>query len=85
MNYLHFDIGQRSAGTIVRASLRGSESDVFLVDGPNFAEFRRGRTFKYTGGHYHQSPVTLKVPHTGHWTAVIIPNGRVQASVSVLG
>jgi hypothetical protein len=85
MNFLHFDIGQQSAGATVQTSLRGSESDVFLVDRANFARFKRGEPFKYTGGHYHQSPVTLHVPHTGHWTAVVVPSGRVQASVSVLG
>lgn len=85
MNYLHFDVGNQQAGTIVRASLRGSESDVFLVDGPNLSKFKRGESFRYTGGHYTQSPITLQVPHAGHWTAIVIPSGRVEATVDVLG
>lgn len=85
MNYLHFDVGNQQAGTVVQASLRGSESDVFLVDSTNFSKFKRGQSFKYTGGHYNQSPITLQVPHTGRWTAIVIPSGRVEASVDVLG
>jgi hypothetical protein len=85
MNYLHFDVGNQQAGTVVRASLRGSESDVFLVDSLNFSKFKRGQSFQYTGGHYNRSPITLQVPHYGHWTAVVIPSGRVEASVDVLG
>lgn len=84
MNFLHFNLGQQSAGVIVQTSLRGSESDVFLVDGTNFSRFKRGQSFKYTGGHFNQSPVTLRVPHAGSWTAVVIPSGRVEASVKVL-
>ncbi|WP_167736442.1 DUF1883 domain-containing protein [Nocardioides sp. 1609] len=85
MNYLHFDVGNQQAGTVVQASLRGSESDVFLVDRTNFSKFKRGQSFKYTGGHYNRSPITLQVPQTGHWTAIVIPSGRVEASVDVLG
>lgn len=85
MNYLHFDVGNQQAGTVVQASLRGSESDVFLVDSANFSKFKRGQSFRYTGGHYDQSPITLQVPHTGHWTAIVIPSGRVEAAVEVLG
>lgn len=85
MNYLHFDVGNQQAGTVVQASLRGSESDVFLVDSMNFSKFKRGQSFEYTGGHYNRSPITLQVPHSGYWTAVVIPSGRVEASVDVLG
>jgi len=85
VNFLHFNLGQRPAGAIVRTSLRGSESDVFLVDSMNFSRFKRGESFEYTGGHFKQSPVTLQVPHASIWTAVVIPSGRVEASVEVLG
>lgn len=85
MNYLHFNVGQQPAGAVVQTVLRGSESDVFLVDSINFAKFKRGDSFQYTGGHYNQSPVNLQVPHAGHWTAVVVPSGRVQATVTVLG
>ena len=85
MNYLHFNVGQQSAGAIVQTVLRGSESDVFLLDSSNFSKFKRGDSFKYTGGHYKQSPVNLRIPHTGHWTAVVVPSGRVEATVEVLG
>lgn len=85
MNFLHFDLGQQTKGTVVRTTLRGSESDVFLVDSTNFSRFKRGQSFEYVGGHYDQSPVTLQVPRTAVWIAVVIPSGRVEASVEVLG
>lgn len=84
MTFLHFSLGQQPAGAIVKTSLRGSESDVFLVDNTNFSKFKRGDSFNYFGGHYDRSPVTLRVPHTGHWTAVIVPSGRVEAAVEVI-
>jgi hypothetical protein len=42
-----------------------------------------GRTPR--GGHYKQSPVRLSVPHSGDWTAVVVPGagGTVTASVRV--
>jgi hypothetical protein len=84
MRYLHFDVGDQQTGAVVEASIRGSESDVFLVDSSNFQRFKRGDNFEYFGGHYDRSPVRLPVPHSGHWTAVVIPTGgRVQASVQV--
>ena len=48
MNYRHFNVGQQSAGAIVKTSLRGSESDVFLVDSTNFTKFKCGDSFKDT-------------------------------------
>lgn len=84
MNYLHFAVGHVSAGTGVTVKLTGCESDVFLVDHSNYSRFRSGQDFKYVGGHYNQSPVHLRVPTSGDWTAIVIPTGgTVNASVDV--
>ena len=47
---------------IPKTSLRGSESDVFLVHNSNFTKFKRGDSFKYTGGHYNSVPGDLACP-----------------------
>lgn len=88
MNYLKWPIGQAGPGTTVEVTLSGVESDVFIVDAPNFAAMQHGRSFRYHGGHSQASPVRLSVPHQGNWTAVVIPTGgagqRVSASARVL-
>ena len=86
MNFLKFSLGYLSGGALVVTTLDGVESDVFLVDPSNLLDFERGRSFSYTGGHYKSSPVRLRVPTAGQWTAVVVPGvgGQVQASVEVV-
>ncbi len=86
MNFLRFPLNQQSAGRVVEATLSGVESDVFLVDPPNLRSFELGQSFQYHGGHYKQSPIRLRVPRAGDWTAVVVPGagGTVHASVRVL-
>jgi hypothetical protein len=83
MNFLKFELGSVKAGTKVTTTLSGDESDVFLVDPMNFSAMRRGKEFKYVGGHYKKSLVVLVVPTAGHWTAVVVPSGKVEASFKV--
>ena len=83
MNYLTFPIGHCGRGTSLEVSLRGSESDVFLVDAVNLGEFQRGGSVRYWGGHYCSSPVRLTVPHSADWTVVVVPSGYVEAAVRV--
>jgi hypothetical protein len=87
MNYLKFPLGEIGSGTVVEVTLTGVESDVYILDGPNFAAMQRGGQFRYTGGHYKGSPVRLRVPQQGTWTAVVIPGagGTVRASVQTIG
>lgn len=85
MNYLKFDLHQQNSGAVVEVRLSGVESDVFLVDSGNLRSFEGGGRYQYYGGHYKASPVRLRIPTPGHWTAVVIPKGgRVDASVRVL-
>jgi hypothetical protein len=85
LNFLKFPVGQVGSGTVVEVALSGVESDVYLVDAPNFAAMQSGRSFRYHGGHFKASPVRLGVPHHGNWTAVVVPvGGRVDASVRIL-
>lgn len=86
MNYLKFPLQHQKGGAIVEVSLTGVESDVFLVDYANLSAFERGGQFSYFGGHYQGSPVRIRIPSSGTWTAVVIPSpgGMVQASAKVL-
>jgi hypothetical protein len=85
LNYLKFPVGRAGPGTIIEVTLRGVESDVYLVDAPNFTAMQSGRSFRYHGGHFKASPVRLGVPHHGDWTAVVTPTGgHVSASARVL-
>jgi hypothetical protein len=85
MDYLSFSIGSAGPGSVVEVTLSGCESDVYIVDSPNFAAMKRGGQFRYTGGHYNASPVRLAVPHQGTWTAVVIPSGgTVRASARTI-
>jgi hypothetical protein len=87
MNFLKFPLHHQVAGAVVQVTLSGVESDVFLVDEINLRQFeQRGSGFSYTGGHYKGSPVRLRVPSSGLWTAIVIPSpgGTVRASVRVI-
>ena len=86
MNYLKFPLNHQVSGTVVEVTLRGVESDVFIVDDINLQQLERGGSFSYHGGHYKGSPVRLPVPSSGRWTAVVIPSpgGTVQATARVI-
>jgi hypothetical protein len=86
VNFLKFALEYQTQGSIVIATLSGVESDVFLVDAPNLLAFERGASFHYHGVHAKKSPVTIPIPSTGEWTAVVVPGvgGAVEASVRVV-
>lgn len=86
INVLEYSLGYQTSGTAVEVTMQGVESDVFLVDSANLSSFKRGGQYRYYGGHYRQSPVVLRVPNNGTWTAVVVPGrgGRVTASCRVL-
>jgi hypothetical protein len=86
MSYMKFELHHQKEGSLVETTLSGVESDVFLVDSANLQAFECGGSFRYIGGHFKSSPVTLRVPTSANWTAVVIPQlgGTVRASVRVL-
>lgn len=86
MRYHFYDIGHQTEGSSVVVRLRGSTANVILLDPPNFARYRSGEPFLYTGGHCRRSPVRLQIPRDGHWFVVIDHGGykgRVRAEVEV--
>ncbi len=86
MNFLHSDLGQVGAGTVVEFSLN-SRAFVRVMDSANFSAYRGGRRYTFYGGEAVRSPARQNVPHAGHWHAVVDLNGRagsVRASINVL-
>jgi hypothetical protein len=88
MNFQQYDLGQKSGGEVYQITLRGTEANVRLMDSSNFQSYRRGGRHEYVGGHYKQSPVTLRVPNAGRWFIVIDLGGyagTVNSSVRQIG
>lgn len=75
-----------SRGDSFRVHLE-SQARVLVMDPLNYGLYRQGRGFNAHGGWAVRSPITLAVPHTGMWYAVVDLDGRsgsVRASVDVL-
>lgn len=47
-------------------------ADVFLVDSANYQRYKSRQRFKYFGGHYTQSPVSITVAGSGRWYLIVI-------------
>src|SRR5690349_3821964 len=87
MRYRWYNLGHQRADSAVVIHLRGSAANVILLDPLNFARYRSGRGFLYTGGHYRRSPVQLPIPADGRWVVVIDHGGYrgdARAEVEVL-
>jgi hypothetical protein len=61
----------------VEVELRNA-ADVFLVDSINFQRYQSGQDFKYYGGHYTRTPVTISVNGTGRWYLIVQGGGQYQ-------
>ncbi|GAB3042374.1 DUF1883 domain-containing protein [Virgibacillus ainsalahensis] len=55
-------------------------ADVFLVDSINYRKYTSGQQFKYFGGHYTQTPVTISVEGAGRWYLIVRGGGQYQYS-----
>jgi hypothetical protein len=86
MNFLHWegciDPADRVIVTLDHAA------NVQLLNDLNFGAYRAGRSFRYSGGYYRESPVVLRPPHHGHWHVAVDLGGHaghVRAGIRVLG
>ena len=87
MEFIHSDLGFVSSGTNVRFDLSGNQANVKLIDDINFNYYKTGMKYHYVGGLAQKTIVTLTVPNSGHWHAVVDMNGvggKVRASISVV-
>ncbi|HEX8977077.1 MAG TPA: DUF1883 domain-containing protein [Solirubrobacteraceae bacterium] len=87
MRFSFHDIGEQPKGAEVIVRMRGSSANVLLLDQANFALYRSGGPFVFTGGFQRRTPVTLEVPEDGHWYVVIDLGGfkgKTRGSVEVI-
>ena len=87
MQFVHHDLGNRSAGDVVEIALSGNMANVRLMDSTNFQSYRNNRQHRCIGGLAKQSPVRLQIPNSGHWhIAVDLAGlkGSVRSSARIL-
>ena len=65
-----------STGTVSVEVQLNHASDVFLVDSYNYQNYQRGQQFKYFGGHYTKTPVTITVTGVGRWYLIVQGDGQ---------
>lgn len=85
MNYLHKDF-DLADGDVVEVTL-DHPANVQLLDAANFELYRRGKPYRYHGGHAQESPARLSAPSPGRWHLVVDLGGgvgTVRAAVRVL-
>ena len=86
MNFLQFDLGNRTSGEIVEITLT-SGANVRLMTSSEFSNYKNGRSHRYIGGLAKQSPIRLQIPNSGHWYVVVDMQGlqgSTRASVRTL-
>lgn len=86
MDFVHYDLGQRSGGEIVEVTL-GTAANVRLLDSFNFNIYRQGGQYNFHGGYVTRSPYSVRVPTTGHWHVVIDLGGyagQIRSAVRVV-
>jgi hypothetical protein len=74
-DFIHSDLGFRTAGDIVEITLSGNAANVRLLDSTNFHAYRNGRQHRYVGGLAQRSPVRLEVPTSGQWHVAVDMQG----------
>jgi hypothetical protein len=85
VKFLHYPISA-SQGDVVEVTL-SSQANVRLMDGVNFAHYRRGQRHTFHGGLVKVSPARFPVPHGGSWHVVVDLGGyagSVRAGVRVI-
>ncbi|MGV0595114.1 DUF1883 domain-containing protein [Mycolicibacterium porcinum] len=83
MEFSTADLGYLSAGSVVHVTIQGDGPNVRIFDNSNFRSFKSGQRATGYGGRALRSPVSIEVPHTGHWHLVIDFGGlRGRASFS---
>lgn len=86
MDFVHYDLGYRSSGTVEVAL--DTAANVLLLDSSNFEAFRSGRQYNYFGGWVQRSPFRIGIPHASHWHLAINLGGAagsIKTGVRVLG
>lgn len=86
MNFLQFDLGNKTRGEIVEITLT-SGANVRLMTSSEFSNYKNGRRHQFIGGLAKQSPIRLQIPNSGHWYVAVDMQGlqgSTRASVRTL-
>jgi len=86
MNFLNYEVWTQ-AGDVIQVFLTGNAANVLVLDEMNFQNYRSGKSFRYAGGYFTQSPALIKPPSAGHWHVVVDLGGgagTVNAEVRIL-
>ena len=74
MNFLHYDLGHRSAGEVVEVTLtRGA--NIKLMTSSEFSNYKNGRRHRFIGGLAKRSPINLQIPNSGRWIVAVDMQG----------
>lgn len=73
--FIVYDLGHRSSGETIEITLKGSAANVRLMDSSNYQNYKSGRKHHYYGGLAKRSPVTLRIPRSGHWYVTVDMQG----------
>lgn len=87
MNFSTADLGYLPAGSSLQVAIQGDGPNVRIFDSSNFRAFKSGGRAQYYGGHAKRSPVSIAVPHSGHWHLVVDfggHSGRAKFSYQVI-
>jgi len=68
MGFLHYEF-ELSPDDVVEVTL-DKQANVRLMSDGNYAMYRKGKNYRYTGGLAKTSRVHLSAPHAGHWHVV---------------
>jgi hypothetical protein len=74
MQFIHHDLGYRSAGEIVEVNLSAG-ANVRLMDSSNFSSYKNGQQHRYHGGLAKKSPLRLQIPNSGTWYVAVDMQG----------
>lgn len=75
-----------NAGDVVEVDC-DTQCNVMLLSDSDYAQYKRGGSFRYSGGHFKQFPARLSPPHPGMWNIVLDLGGgsaTVRHSIRVI-
>jgi len=76
-----------AAGAAVRVDC-DYQCNVLVMDDRNYAQYRRGSSFRHHGGFFRKLPAIVRVPGSGYWNTVIDlggGNARINYNISYIG
>lgn len=85
MQHIKHGLGRVKRGSTAVVTL-DKQANVQLMDSTNYANYARGRRYRYLGGLMKKSPANILVPRDGHWYIAVDLGGaagRIRSGVSV--